>query len=582
MNTLLKVLCTILNNRLITYSSNNHLINKEQIGFQKHSRTSDHILTLKALVNKYVSDKNGKKLYTCFVDFQKAFDSIWHDALFRKLENKGINGNFLELIKNIYSHTKCAVKINTKTTKYFKYKRGVQQGNPLSPLLFNLFINDIFESIKNESPLTLDNVNFINNLMYADDLIILSTTPEGLQKSLDALEEYCNKWKLNINIKKTKCMIFSKGCNIKNTNFILNKNIIENVKEFKYLGITINRKNCTFSPTLNDLSGKANRALYAILSKLPIKMAPVKSLLKLFDSCITPILLYGSEVWSPYLNNDESNWDSTEIEKVHTQFLKRILGVNRSTTNALVRSELGRHSLQDPILSRNINYIKYIEQKGEQTLVKQAANYEYLYAEKRHTLYRLFNNLEANLLTTHNNNIGNIKTMSRPKLRNLINEISNSQWQAQISSLSKADTYKQFKNRVKFENYLSNIKNRKHRVAYTKYRLSDHCLMIEVGRHNRPITPRDQRFCPFCPSMLEDEKHFLLQCSAYKNRDELLNFIIAEVPNFANLDIQSQFIFLMSQENTHLTTKLVYTIYEWFTMRIEHRDKLKTQINPSI
>ena len=131
LNALLKVLCTILNDRLIKYCDDHHLINSEQIGFKKNSRTSDHIFTLKTLVNKYVVDqRNGKKLYACFVDFQKAFDSVWHDALFRKLENKGINGNFLEVIKNIYSNTQCAVKINGKSTKYFPYKKGVQPTEP--------------------------------------------------------------------------------------------------------------------------------------------------------------------------------------------------------------------------------------------------------------------------------------------------------------------------------------------------------------------------------------------------------------------------------------------------------------------
>ena len=106
MNALLKILCTLLNNRLTTFCLNNNLIGREQIGFQKNNRTTDHILTLKALVNKYVGDQKGKKLYTCFVDFQKAFDSVWHKGLFRKLENKGINGCFLDLIRDIYRKTK--------------------------------------------------------------------------------------------------------------------------------------------------------------------------------------------------------------------------------------------------------------------------------------------------------------------------------------------------------------------------------------------------------------------------------------------------------------------------------------------
>ena len=90
-NALLKVLCTILNERLITFCTENKLINKAQIGFWKNCRTSDHLATLKTVSNKYITDGRTKKLYACFVDFQKAFDSVWHEAMFRKLGKKGIN-----------------------------------------------------------------------------------------------------------------------------------------------------------------------------------------------------------------------------------------------------------------------------------------------------------------------------------------------------------------------------------------------------------------------------------------------------------------------------------------------------------
>ena len=75
-----------MNGRLTSFSSKNNLVNKELIGFQKNARTSDPLLTLKTVVNKYVSDKKGKRLYTCFIDFKKAFDSVWHKGLFYKLE----------------------------------------------------------------------------------------------------------------------------------------------------------------------------------------------------------------------------------------------------------------------------------------------------------------------------------------------------------------------------------------------------------------------------------------------------------------------------------------------------------------
>ena len=103
--------------------------------------------------------------------------------------------------------------------------------------------------------------------------------------------------------------------------------------------------------------------------------------------------------------------------------------------------------------------------------------------------------------------------------------------------------------------YLTDIKNRKLRITFTKYRLSDHCLMIEKCRHKRPSLPREERFCPFCPSTVENEIHFLTECSAYKNRKELFNMIQREVHNIVNLDNKSQFIFLMSEENKQLNLK---------------------------
>ena len=87
--------------------------------------------------------------------------------------------------------------------------------------------------------------------------------------------------------------------------------------------------------------------------------------------------------------------------------------------------------------------------------------------------------------------------------------------------------------------------------------------------HKRPVLPREERFCLFCPSIVENEIHFLTQCSAYKNRNELFNMIAKEVPNFVNLDNKSKYIFLMSQENK-LNLKLVPTIHKWFTERLEY------------
>ena len=410
--------------------------------------------------------------------------------------------------------------------------------------------------------------------MYADDLIIFSTSTEGLQKSLNSLDEYCRKWKLDINYTKTKCMTFTKGNQKEKHNFTINDRIIENVKEFKYLGITMSKKG-SFTPTLEDLSCKGSRALYAIASKIPIKEIQIKTMIRLFDACIAPILLYGSEVWAPYINHDYTKWESNPIEKIHTQYLKRLLGVNRSTTNILVRGETGRNPLLASIITRNISYIKYIDNKSDSTLVKQAFNYESLKKDNRQTLLSLMQKYE-NSLKLHLTNNQDIKTASKYKLNKAVYEEFNCLWQLQIPLYPKADTYKLFKNRLKFENYLTNIKNRSQRVTFTKFRLSDHNLFIEEGRRRRPKIPREQRICPLCSVEVENEIHFLTSCNVYAGRAEFFNQLSTTIPALNNLDNVSKFTFLMSQENV-ITTKLL--VSQIFKMTEERTRLIQQQQN---
>ena len=155
MNTLLKLLCTMMS------KSRQRYLAQEQIGFKPNARISDHIFTVKSLVNKYVNDQKNKKLYACFIDFKKAFDSVPQELLYTQLLKRNINGRFLSLLKNIYRKTVCAVKLENYRTKFFK-RKGLIQGDPLSPLLFNLYINDIFEHINkgNPNPVILDQKHF--------------------------------------------------------------------------------------------------------------------------------------------------------------------------------------------------------------------------------------------------------------------------------------------------------------------------------------------------------------------------------------------------------------------------------------
>ena len=162
--------------------------------------------------------------------------------------------------------------------------------------------------------------------MYADDLVIIGESQKVLQEKLNKLTEFCDTWGLKINTLKTKCMVLNRGNRLCILNIHVKGKNIENVKSFKYLGFTIGAKNCSFIKTPVDLSIKAKRAIFALNNKIKLSLLPIRLALKIFMSQISPILLYGSEIWGPYLESEYPSWDKSETEKVFTQFLKRILG----------------------------------------------------------------------------------------------------------------------------------------------------------------------------------------------------------------------------------------------------------------
>ena len=205
-----KLFCSILNQRLLEHVQSLDILHKSQIGFLANNRTADHVLTLRTLIDKYVNC-HQTKVYACFVDFRKAFDSVWHDGLLYKLLKINIRGNFYNVIKSLYSNSTSSVRIGNSQTRSFQYARGVRQGCILSPLLFNLYVNDLAFSFNNilSDPFVLPNGTKLNSLFYADDLIISSRSKVGLQNCLNELSSYCNSWMLRINPPKNQDNDFS-------------------------------------------------------------------------------------------------------------------------------------------------------------------------------------------------------------------------------------------------------------------------------------------------------------------------------------------------------------------------------------
>ena len=187
----------------------------------------------------------------------------------------------------MYTDIKLAVKLSDGITPFFRSLVGVRQGCNLSPLLFNIFVNDILKQFDSDKcfPVNVQG-KLINCLMYADDLLILSENEQSLSKSLQRLGKYTEKWNLKPSERKTKIMIFKKS----------GKTIRLNIK---VNGILIT--SCTENTLKKNqimLFKKACRALFGFLREINPALGAESSVIsKLFNSLVSPILLYNAEIW---------------------------------------------------------------------------------------------------------------------------------------------------------------------------------------------------------------------------------------------------------------------------------------------
>ena len=291
-NILGKIYSQILLNRLTKWSEQNDVINQCQFGFQSKKSTTDCIFILTSLISKTLANK--QKLYCAFIDFEKAFDKINRLLLWNKLLEIGVSTKMVNSLKAMYSYAKSYVMHNPlDTSKYIETSIGLKQGDPSSSLLFIFFINDMLTDINSaqDGIITISNT-LLYSILFADDTVLYAHNPETLQSLLDELQQYCSRWGLSINTDKTKTMIFENGRHT-TYDFKLNGRLIENVKEFKYLGLNLTKNN-NWNRTQKNIAQRASSSLHSLSTILNNLELPSSTKLKLFDSLIEPIINYSA------------------------------------------------------------------------------------------------------------------------------------------------------------------------------------------------------------------------------------------------------------------------------------------------
>ena len=550
-----KLFNMIINNRISKHIFTHNIIKREQLGFVPGNRTSDNLMIIHSLINLYCN-KNGKKLYVAFIDFEKAFDSISRKLMLQKLYKLGIRGNIYKVIENMYKNDETCIKIGDKITHFFDVNRGVKQGCILSPNIFNTFLSDLPEIFRKPSsePAKIGDTT-IGSLFWADDIIIISESKSGLQRSLNDLSNYCHENKLKVNTKKTKCMVMNKGGKFLQSNtFHFKDQKLETVKTVNYLGFLIT-PNLNIKELLNDLYKRGLKAYFKLKSCLDdLFRRNITLTIKLFDSLVKPILLYGADFWG-CLKHGFS--DMNPIEKLNIRLCKHLLGVKRSVSNNACRCELGRLQLYITGFKSTVkNWIRILKNDSN-SLLRSVYNSNIIMNLNWTTTF-------SNILSKHglgylwllpSNNINNQATMPMNTVNIIHQRIIDCSYQNTLTSVKnqpKMRTYCLFKDNVKMESYLMHETNIITRTIVSKFRLSDHRLEIEIGRYFRPPKKPEERICTFCNTM-EDEIYCLMTCNLNsEERKELFDEISSAKPVFNCLDTKSKFIYLMNETNTQL------------------------------
>ena len=508
-----KLFTAVLNARLYTFVNMNNIIGEEQLGFRKNYSTIDGAFILYAMTN--IMKFKRKSTFAAFIDLKKCFPSISRPLLFAKLSNMNVGTKMLTIIISMYNDIKSCVSYNGKCSDMFSCQVGLREGEILSPIMFSLYVNDLYDYLHARvgNGILIDyDIDEITNyfnmflLMYADDTVLFAESKAKLQELLRYYEQYCNDWDLKINVDKTKIMVF--GRSYRKPKVFLNQKEVEIVTRFKYLGVTFS-KNGRFINAIKDNIDKATRATYLLIRRCRQELIPPECQIELFSKCIEPILLYGSELWG-YEN-------SAILEKFRLKYFKIILKAKLSTPAYMIYGELGKVPLKCDIEKRMVSYwgnlITSIERKYSHTLYKILLNF---HMTQNNTtswmahIVQLFQNAGFAYMWENQNNIIQF-TSTKINRRILDQYIQNCR--SSCGESNKGRNYIILKETWEQESYMS-LLDPIDALYLFKLRTANHRLPVETGRF-RDIEYKD-RLCHICRSDIGDEYHYILSCPKFE------------------------------------------------------------------
>ena len=337
----------LMNTRLESVVSGLSLRSPTQCGFRPGHGTLDAIFTMQHLIHSAQHDR--RLLYVVFVDFKKAFDKVRRDLLLERCRELGIHGEFLAVLVALYDQVYCCVAVNGALGEPVRTTTGTKQGSELSPLLFGLFIEVLHDLIKLKLPgagPVLGSLR-VPDIMYADDVALVSSDPAEAQQLLDVLDVFCRLFDMEVNLAphKTCVVVFRRPRAHVPRGFRLSYRgrEVARQKQYTYLGALLHETN-GLSGAADALAAAGSKAMHALLTRCRrtnLTQFDMKS--RLFDALVEPVLSYASHIWGPLTFKQlRASPFNPKSEKVHTAYLRIMAGAGKSTSLDVIYRDFHR------------------------------------------------------------------------------------------------------------------------------------------------------------------------------------------------------------------------------------------------
>ena len=342
------------------------ILRRNQAGFRRARSTIDQICALRRIFEG-VQYKNISLVAT-FVDFKKAFDSVDRPMLFEIMRQYGIPTLLIDAVKKLYNRSKAVVSVDGQVSECFDISTGVLQGDVLAPFLFILVMDYVLTRSEGQYGFvyrtrrgTRDPARRINDLDFADDIVLLENTIKLANEQLERLRVEAAGVGLVINDNKTEVMTYNcdhtpmepglKG------EVYLNGKELKRVQDFRYLGSMMKSSTSDFE-CRRGLAWSAFRSMDRIWKAEHIDLA-LK--VRIFEVSVQSVFLYGCESWIIDKNLE------TKLNAVATSCYREILGIRRldRVPNDDILALVGRHPLINTVHRRQLGWLGHILRRDD-------------------------------------------------------------------------------------------------------------------------------------------------------------------------------------------------------------------------